>query len=272
MRRVLAGSDAVVNCVGVLWEGRRNRFDSVHVEGAARVARLAAEQGAQQLLHISAIGADPESASAYGRTKAEGERAVLDAFPEARIIRPSLIFGPEDDLFNRFAGMTRFTPVLPIIGADSRFQPVWVEDVARAAEMATIGDVPPAIYELGGPRIATFRELMALMLEIIRRRRLVVNIPFGLARLQARILQLTALIGLKPMLTVDQVRMLAHDNIVSEGAAGFEAFGIQPTAMEAVLESYLYAYRRYGQYSREDSPASAGSGTLGAPLTSLPES
>src|SRR5690625_4438517 len=258
MRRVLMGSDAVVNCVGVLWEGRWNRFDSVHVEGAARVARLAAEQGARHLVHFSAIGADPESDSAYGRSKAEGERAVLDAFPEAVILRPSLVFGPEDDLFNRFAGMTRFTPVLPIVGADTRFQPVWVEDVAAAAAKGATGEVPPAIYELGGPRVATFREMMELMLEIIRRRRLIVNIPFGLARLQARLLQLTALVGLEPMLTVDQVQMLGYDNVVADGAAGFDALGIQPTAMEAVLESYLYAYRRYGQDAHLAAPAASG--------------
>lgn len=258
MRRVLKGSDAVVNCVGVLWEGRWNRFHSVHVEGAARVARIAAEEGARHLVHVSAIGADPDSTSVYGRTKAEGERVVLDAFPEAVILRPSLVFGPEDDLFNRFAGMARFTPVLPIIGADTRFQPVWVEDVAAAAAMGAAGEVPPTIYELGGPCIATFREMMELMLETIRRRRLIMNIPFGLARLQARLLQLTALVGLKPMLTVDQVRMLAYDNVVAEGASGFDALGIQPTAMEAVLESYLYSFRRYGQYAHLTPPDAVG--------------
>ena len=258
VRSVIMGADAVVNCVGVLWEGGRNRFDAVHVEGAGRVARIAAEQGVRNLVHLSAIGADPESPSSYGRSKAGGERAVLDASPGAVILRPSVVFGPEDDLFNRFASMTRFTPVLPVVGADTRFQPVWVEDVAEAAAKAAAGEAAPGIYELGGPRVATFRELMQLMLQIIRRRRPIVNIPFGLARLQARVLQVTSVVGMKPMLTVDQVEMLRRDNVVAEGSRGFQALGIQPTAMEAVLDSYLYAYRRYGQYAHLAAPDAAG--------------
>jgi NADH dehydrogenase len=257
-RNVITGADAVVNCVGVLWESGRNRFDAVHVEGAARVARLAAEQGARRLVHVSAIGADPGSPSRYGRTKAAGERAVLDAFPDAVILRPSIMFGPEDEFFNQFASMARFTPVLPLVGADARFQPVWVEDVAEAAARGATGEASPGLYELGGPRVATFRELMHLMLAIIGRRRAVVNLPLGLAKLQARVLQVTSTIGVKPMLTVDQVEMLRRDNVVAQGASGFAALGIQPTAMEAVLESYLYAYRRYGQYSHLAAPDAVG--------------
>ncbi|HET7409484.1 MAG TPA: complex I NDUFA9 subunit family protein [Paracoccaceae bacterium] len=258
MRSVLMGADAVVNCVGVLWEGGRNRFDAVHVEGAARVARLAAEQGARRLVHISAIGADPESPSRYGRTKAEGERAVLDAYPNAVILRPSVVFGPEDALFNRFASMTRFTPVLPVVGAETRFQPVWVEDVAEAAAKGATGEAEPGLYELGGPRVATFREMMQLMLQVIRRRRAIIEIPFGLAGLQAWLLQLTSMVGVKPMLTVDQVEMLRRDNVVAEGVRGFHALGLQPTAMEAVLDSYLYAYRKHGQYSHLAAPDATG--------------
>ncbi len=256
-RRVVMGSDAVVNCVGVLWESGKNRFDAVQAEGAGRAARLAAAEGVSRFVQISAIGADPDSPSAYGRTKAAGEQAVLDAFPEAVILRPSIIFGPEDEFFNQFAGMARFTPVLPLVGADTRFQPVWVEDVAEAAARGCTGEADAGLYELGGPRVATFRELMELMLKVIRRRRAIANIPSPLARLQARVLQLTGMIGVKPMLTVDQVRLLEHDNVVSQGARGFADLGIRPTAMEAILDSYLYAYRRNGQYSHMAEPAAA---------------
>ena len=143
-RRVIMGADAVVNCVGVLWEAGRNSFDAVQAEGAGRAARLAAAEGASRFVHISAIGADPDGPSAYGRTKAAGEQAVLEAFPQAIILRPSIVFGPEDEFFNQFAGMTRFTPVLPVVGADTRFQPVWVEDVAEAAARACTGAADPA--------------------------------------------------------------------------------------------------------------------------------
>lgn len=258
VRKVVMGADAVINCVGVLWEGGQNRFDPVHVEGAARVARLSAEQGVTRLVHISAIGADPDSPSRYGQSKAHGEQAVLDAFPSAVILRPSIVFGAEDEFFNRFAGMARFTPVLPVVGAGTRFQPVWVEDVAEAAARGATGQAQPGLYELGGPRVATFRELMELMLRVTRRRRAIANIPFWLARLQAGVLQVTSMIGIKPMMTTDQVAMLGRDNVVSPGARGFDALGIQPTAMEAVLESYLYAYRRSGQYSHLAAPDAAG--------------
>jgi uncharacterized protein YbjT (DUF2867 family) len=256
-RRVIMDCDAVVNCVGVLWESGKNRFEAVQVEGAGRAARLAKAEGVRRFVQISAIGADPESPSAYGKTKAAGEKAVLDAFPEAVILRPSIIFGPEDEFFNQFAGMARFTPVLPLVGADTRFQPVWVEDVAEAAARGATGEADSGLYELGGPRVATFRELMRLMLKIIRRRRAIANIPFPLARLQARFLQLAGLIGIKPMLTVDQVRLLERDNVVSDGARGFAELGIQPTAMEAVLDGYLYSYRRYGQYAHLAEPTAA---------------
>jgi uncharacterized protein YbjT (DUF2867 family) len=256
-RRVIAGADAVVNCVGLLWERGWNRFDAVHDEGAGRAARLAAAQGVRRFVQISAIGADPDSPSGYGRTKAAGEEAVLAAFPQAVILRPSIIFGPEDQFFNKFASMARFTPVLPLVGADVRFQPVWVEDVAAAAARGAGGEADPGIYELGGPRVATFRELMELMLEVVRRRRAIAGIPFPLARLQARILQLTGLFGIAPMLTLDQVRMLERDNVVSQGARGFAELGIRPTAMEAILESYLYPYRRHGQYADLAEPTTA---------------
>lgn len=254
-RRVIMDADAVVNCVGVLWQDGKNTFDAVQVEGAGRAARLAAAEGVRRFVQISAIGADPQSPAAYGRTKAAGEKAVLDAFPEAVILRPSIIFGPEDEFFNQFAGMARFTPVLPLVGADTRFQPVWVEDVAEAAARGATAEADPGVYELGGPRVATFRQLMQLMLKVIRRRRAIVNIPMPLARLQASVLQLSGLIGVKPILTVDQVRLLERDNVVSPGARGFPELGIQPTAMEAVLDGYLYPYRRHGQYAQLAEPS-----------------
>lgn len=248
-RAVIAGADAVVNCVGVLWESGRNTFQACQAEGAARVARIAAEGGVHNLVHVSAIGADEGCASEYGQTKASGEAAVMDAMPNAVILRPSIIFGPEDGFFNQFAGLCRFTPVLPLVGAETKFQPVWVEDVAEAAARAATGGAEPGIYELGGPRVATFRECMELMLDVIRRRRLLVDIPFFFARIKAFFLEKTAWVGIKPMMTRDQVKLLESDNVVSDGAKGFAELGIQPTSMESVLESYLYSYRPYGQYT-----------------------
>ena len=248
-RRVIAGADAVVNCVGVLWEAGKNTFDATQSEGAGRVARLAAEEGVSRLVHLSAIGGNADGESDYARTKAEGEAAVLAAFPSAMILRPSVLFGTEDDFFNRFAGLARLAPVIPLVGAETRFQPVWVEDVAEAAARGATGEVTAGVYELGGPRVATLRECIELMLKVIRRRRLLVNVPFFFARIKAWFLQKSAWFGIAPMLTVDQVRLLEHDNVVADDAPGFAELGIQPTAMEAVLESYLYPYRPYGQYA-----------------------
>ena len=249
MRRVIAGADAVVNCVGVMWEGGRNTFDGVQKLGAERVARLARELGVNRVVHISSIGADPDSGSDYARTKGEGEAAVLAACPDAVILRPSVLFGTEDDFFNMFAGLVRLSPVLPLVGADTRFQPVWVEDVAEAAAQAASGEAESGVYELGGPRVATLRECMELMLQVIRRRRLIVNVPFFAANIKAWFLEKTAWIGVKPLLTRDQVKLLANDNVASPDLRGLEHLGIEPTSMEAVLEGYLYSYRPYGQYT-----------------------
>ena len=248
---VMDGADAVVNCVGILAESGRNTFQSIQAEGAARVARLAAEKGVARLVQISAIGADADADSEYAQTKAAGEAAVLAEFPSAIILRPSIIFGSEDEFFNRFAGMTRFGPILPVVGADTKFQPVWVDDVAQAAVKSVVGDVASGTYELGGPAVATFRELMETMLRIIHRRRLVLNIPFGIAKLIATfggIGQALSLGIVKAPITSDQVKNLRVDNVVSEGAQGFEAFGIVPTNMEAVLPDYLWRFRPSGQY------------------------
>ena len=249
MRRAIAGASSVVNCVGVLWQAGRNTFETTQAEGAARVAEIAAEEGVQHMVQISAIGADEDSPSEYAQTKARGEASVLAAFPNAMILRPSIVFGAEDEFFNQFAGLSRLTPVVPLVGAETRFQPVWVEDVAEAAAKGAAGEAEGGIYELGGPRAATFRECIQLMLGIIRRRRLIFNIPAIVARIQASIMQLTAVVGIKPMLTSDQVKLLQSDNVVSDGARGFAELGMSPTSMEAVLETYLYAYRPYGQYT-----------------------
>ena len=238
-----------MNCVGVLWQNGRNTFEATQADGAARAARIAAEAGVERFVHISAIGTDADSESEYARTKAAGEAAVLDSMPDAVILRPSVIFGTEDGFFNQFAGLARLTPALPLVGGATRFQPVWVEDVAEAAARATVGDVQPGIYELGGPRVATFRDCMELMLGIIRRRRMLIDLPFFVANIIATFSQVTAWVGVQPLLTPDQIKLLRKDNVVSEGAQGFEAIGITPTAMEGVLESYLYAYRPYGQYT-----------------------
>lgn len=252
-RRAIAGSDAVINCVGILAESGRQRFDAVQAEGAGRIARIAAQQGAARLAHVSAIGADPSSDSRYGRSKAAGEAAVLAAFPAAVILRPSIVFGAEDAFFNRFASMARYSPVLPVVGPDTRFQPVYVDDVASAAALAATTDVAPGVYELGGPEVTRFRDLMVRMLGIIERRRMVVALPFWLAGLQAGALDGLEKISLglfsNTLITGDQVKLLQRDNVVAPGARGFEDLGIAPTPLAVVLESYLHSYRPQGQYS-----------------------
>lgn len=248
----LVGADAAVNCVGILAESGKNQFDTVQAEGAGRVARLAAEAGVAQLVQISAIGADAESASEYARSKAEGEAQVQSAFPGAVILRPSIIFGPEDQFFNRFAAMTRWGPLLPIVGAETKFQPVYVDDVAAAAEKALVADVAPGIYELGGPEVMTFRDLMREMLAEIQRCRGIVALPFGVATLMAGGMELVQKLSLgfiPAQLTRDQVRNLRNDNVVAEGAQGFAALGLTPMAMDMVLPDYLWRFRRDGQYA-----------------------
>jgi NADH dehydrogenase len=253
VRRAIEGADAVVNCVGILVAQGRQGFDSVQAEGAGRIARIAAHLRVRKLVQLSAIGADPQSESAYARSKAAGEAAVQSAFPTAVILRPSIVFGTDDQFFNRFASMARLSPVLPLVGPETRFQPVYVDDIAAAASRAVLGDVPPGIYELGGPEVLTFRELMRRMLDIIDRRRAIVTIPWPLARFQAAILdlgqRLTGGLFTNTLITKDQVKLLERDNVVSAGARGFSDLGIQPTAMQAVLESYLQVYRPQGQFT-----------------------
>ena len=257
VRRAIEGAHAVVYCVGVLYKSGKNTFEAVQAEGPGRAARLAKEAGAERFALVSAIGADPESPSEYARTKAAGEAAVRAAFAEAVILRPSIVFGPEDDFFNRFAGMTRFSPAIPVVGGDVKFQPVFVEDVARAVAMAVAGEAEAgATYELGGPEVESFRDLMKRMLRHVCRKRLIVELPKGLALLQGRVLEQIARIGLTPPITSDQVKLLSNDNVVSEGAKGFRELGVQPTAMASILPTYLYCFRAYGQYDR-NTPAGA---------------
>lgn len=252
----LRGSDVVVNLVGVLYERGRQTFDAVHHQGAAAIARQAAAAGVRQLVQISAIGADSGSDSVYARSKGQGEDAVREAFPGAIILRPSIVFGPEDDFFNRFAAMTPFSLALPLIGGGhTRFQPVYVCDIA-AAVARVIGDqsCDGRTFELGGPRVYSFRELLATILAVIRRKRLLVPVPFRVANVLAAAIEfglaLPAMIVPAfvpaPPLTRDQVRLLHHDNVVGDGAEGFAALGIETTGLDAILPAYLARYRRAG--------------------------
>ncbi len=252
VRAVTRGSDAVINCVGVLAEAGKNTFAAVQAEAPGRIARIAAAENVRRMIQISAIGADAGAASAYARTKAAGEQAVLEHMPDAVILRPSIVFGPEDEFFNRFAGMSRMGPVLPVVGADTLFQPVFVDDVAAAAAVALQDPTLRGVYELGGPDVASFRELMQVMLGIVQRNRLILNIPFLAARGMAAgfgVLKMLSLGLVTPPLTTDQVRNLAVDNVVSDGARGFADLGLTPTAMESVLPDYLWRFRPSGQYA-----------------------
>lgn len=253
VRDALAGADAAVNCVGILYESGKNRFDSVQATAPGHVARLATEAGLAQFVQISAIGADHGSSSAYARTKATGEDAVRAGFPKAVILRPSIVFGPEDQFFNRFAGMTRLSPFLMVAGANTRFQPVYVDDVAQAAEKALTGNLPSGTYELGGPEVKTFRELMNVMLAEIRRKRIVINMPWPLAHAVAGALNLIQALTLglftNSVLTRDQLRNLARDNVVAKGAKGFADIGIEPTPLAMILPDYLWRFRPTGQYT-----------------------
>jgi len=249
--RAVEGADHVVNLVGILYESGPQAFAAVHAAGARAVAEAAAAVGAG-LTHGSAIGADPGSASAYARSKAEGEQAVLETVPAAVIFRPSIMFGPEDDFFNRFAAMARLSPVLPLIGGGrTKFQPVYVGDVAEAFARSVEGEVTGGrIYELGGPDVRSFRELLEDMLAVVGRRRLLLPVPWPLASLQAAVLGLLP----RPLLTRDQVTLLKSDNVVSREAEAdgrsFAGLGIRPQAAAAVLPSYLWQYRPAGQFAR----------------------
>ncbi|MGB3500511.1 MAG: complex I NDUFA9 subunit family protein [Mesorhizobium sp.] len=249
--RAVEGADHVVNLIGIMNQSGRQTFAAVQDFGARAIAESARANGAG-LTHISAIGADAQSESLYAQTKAAGEAAVLETVANATVMRPSIVFGPEDQFFNRFAKMARFSPVLPLIGGgQTKFQPVFVGDVAEAVARSVSGEAKGGIYELGGPEVRTFRECMELMLQIVDRKRLLVPVPWPIASLQG------AILGMLPgkLLTSDQVTLLKQDNVVSQDAIAaartLEGLGIQPRAMEAILPSYLWRYRVAGQFTKD---------------------
>ena len=246
------GADAVINLVGILSPSGKQTFKAVQDEGARHVAEAARAAGAKAFVHMSAIGADANSPSVYARTKAAGEAAVKEIIPDAVILRPSVVFGPEDEFFNRFAALARLSPALPLIGGGrTQFQPVFVGDVAKAVIAALTGKAQAgAMYELGGPEILSMREVMERVLTYTMRKRMLVPLPFPLAKLQGAMLQLLP----NPPLTLDQVRLLEKDNVVSEAAKRdrrtLEGLGIvDPVAVEAVVPDYLEQYRPKGQFS-----------------------
>jgi NADH dehydrogenase len=243
------GASIVINLVGILFERGRQRFEAVQAVGAETVAVAAAAQSAR-MIHISAIGADAHSTALYARSKADGERRVLATTPQAMIFRPSVLFGPDDDFFNKFASLARFLPALPLVGGGhTRFQPVFAGDAAAAIVKAATGEARPGtIYELGGPEVFTFRQLMDYVLATTQRRRLLLPLPFSIARLQASILQFMP----KPLLTPDQVELLRTDNVVSEAAERegrtLAGFAIVPEAVEVIVPTYLWRFRKTGQF------------------------
>jgi len=243
------GSDIVINLVGILFERGKQRFSAVQAEGPGLVAEAAGAAGAR-MIHVSAIGADPGSPALYARTKAAGEQAVWAACPTATIFRPSIMFGPEDEFFNRFAAIARLSPALPLIGGgQTKFQPVFVGDVAAAITKAADGESRKGVtYELGGPDVRTFKELLEFILATTERRRLLVPMPFAVAEFEAWFLQFLP----KPLLTPDQVRLLKSDNVVSDQAKQdgrtLQALGIDPHSMAAVVPSYLWRFRKTGQF------------------------
>ncbi len=240
--RAVDGADLVVNLVGILAERRDGDFQRIHAEGAERVARLAAATGVARLVQVSAIGADPAGPARYAMSKAAGEQAVRAAFPAATILRPSVVFGPEDALFNRFGTMAQLLWAMPVIAGATRFQPVYVGDVADAVVAGLCEDAPGVTFELGGPRVLSMRELLVYVLEQTGRRRPLVPVPGWLARLQAAVLE--RLPG--RLLTRDQLLMLQRDNVVAAGAPSLADLGIVPTPMELVVPAYLRRFRPGG--------------------------
>ncbi|NVK33889.1 MAG: complex I NDUFA9 subunit family protein [Rhodobacteraceae bacterium] len=250
VERAVEGADAVVNAVGILAPSGKQTFDHIQADGPRLIAEAALKNGLKGIVHLSAIGADSASKSAYARTKAAGEAGVLDTLPDSIILRPSIVFGPEDDFFNQFAGMSTIAPILPLIGCGvTKFQPVYVQDVAKAVGAAVEGDLKAgATYELGGPDVATFKECLELMLKVTGRKNALLPIPFGLSKLMGHVMG--ALPGAP--LTADQVELLKSDNVVSKAAkdAGLtlDGIGIKPASMAAVLPTYLDRFREFGQY------------------------
>ena len=250
----LNGADAVVNLVGVLFQEGKQNFDALQSAGAETIAKLAADAGIENFVQVSAIGANPESESLYARTKGEGEQAVRTAIPGATVLRPSIIFGPEDGFFNKFAEMSSFSPALPLIGGGkTKFQPVYVDDVADAVCAALANpDARGGTYELGGPRVYTFKELLQLMLSETHRKRILAPLPFSLASTVGLFGEIAGWLPfVEPPLTRDQVRLLQEDNVVSDDPeiGKLADLGIAPQTVESILPSYMVRYRKYGQFA-----------------------
>ena len=247
----LRGADAAINLIGILYESGRRTFHAMHVEAARNIAEACAAGGVARLVQVSAIGANPESRSDYALSKAAGEMAVREAKPDAVVIRPSVVFGAGDDFLNRFAALASIAPALPLIGGgQTKFQPVYVADVAEAIARATAArEAAGRTLELGGPAVMTFEDLLSLIRRETYRSFGLIPLPFFAARAIGAIAQLTAAVGIAPVLTRDQVVLLETDNVVAEGAEGLAELGIEPTGIEAIAPSYLWRYRRGGQFA-----------------------
>lgn len=261
LERALAGATATLNLVGVLYETGRQGFQAVHAMGARNIAEAARTMGVLRLVQMSALGADPDSPSKYARSKADAEAAVRDVYPDATIVRPSVVFGPEDGFFNKFAAMAQISPALPLVGGGhTRFQPVFVGDVARAlAQIVTRDDTAGQTYELGGAGVFSFRELMELMLAETGRRRILLPLPFPVARLMGTVAGWGAFL-VPPPITADQVELLKTDNVVSGRYPGLADLGVTATSLQAILPTYLYTFRRGGQYADQEARVQAARG------------
>lgn len=248
VERAVAGADGVVNLVGILYQSGSQSFQALQAQGAGLVALAAAKAGVRHLVHMSAIGADVESESRYGRSKAEGEKLVKEAFPNATILRPSIVFGKEDQFFNRFASLAKFAPVMPVFEGQTKFQPVYVDDVAKAVVKALCEDgFEGQTYELGGPRHYSFKALLRYILDVTYRKRMLLDIPRPFAKIDAFFLGLLP----RPLLTLDQLAMLSNDNVVADGAKGLGDLGIDPTPVEAIVPKQLERYRQFGRFTQK---------------------
>ena len=255
----LRGADAAVNLVGILFETPGRGFEKAHVEGSRNIAGACVAAGVRRLVQVSAIGADSNSEAGYGRTKGQAEAAVREIKPDTVIVRPSIVFGNGDGFLNRFASMATMSPALPLIGGgETKFQPVWVGDVAEAIARSVVRpDAAGRTFELGGPEVWSFKEILQYILRETGRRRLLAPLPFFAATTIGSLAEITAILGIPPVLTRDQVLMLKTDNVVAEGAEGLSALGIEATGLEAIAPSYLWRYRRGGQFAEGPGAAQA---------------
>lgn len=256
LERAIEDADIVVNLAGITYEKGKQKFEAVNVTGAQTVAQICKKQGIKTLVHVSSLRANAQSESAYARSKAQGEKAVTKAFPNAIIMRPASIFGVEDRFFNMFAGLARVSPVLPLIHGDASYQPVYVVDIAKAIAKAVDGKAQAGkIYELGGADVETFKQLLQRMSRETQRAPILIPIPAGLAKFKAAFLQILP----HPIITVDQVKMMERDCVVSDEATKakrtLEGLGIAPTTMDAILPTYLWRFRKNGQYDANTVPA-----------------